>query len=112
MERKDFAVFSRLLSDVYAKAFGEPLSKLPHGKAQTLSWLIYDATGELLSYKSLSNYVTAALEYAPAKVNPTAMTLSILAEFASGSKSSSRSCLPWFQYRSAVFADLTPIRGY
>jgi hypothetical protein len=106
MERKDFSVLSRLLSDVHAKAFGESLTKLPHGKAQTLSWLIYDATGELLSYKSLTNYVCAVLENTPHKINPTAMTLSILAQFASGAKNAAAGCLPWFTYRSKVFQQL------
>jgi hypothetical protein len=111
MERKDFTVFSRLLSDVYAKAFGESLSKLPHSKAQTLSWLIYEATGELLSYKSLSNYVTSVLAHTPQKVNPTAMTLSILAQYAAGVRQQSPGVLPWFKYRSQVFAAEQAVRG-
>ena len=103
MEKKDFSVFCALLSDVYAKAFGETLSTLPHGKAQTLSWLVFEATGELLSYKSLRNYVGAVLDNTPQKVNPTAITLSILAQYVAGSGKSSGGCLAWYQYRGQVF---------
>jgi len=103
MEKKDFSVFCKLLSDVYAKAFGETLSSLPHGKAQTLSWLIFDATGEMLSYKSLGNFVIAALDEAPQKINPTAMTMSILAQYVAGKEKAATGCLAWYQYRSVVF---------
>lgn len=101
MDKKDFCVFYTLLSDVHAKAFGEPLARLPHGKAQTLSWMVYEATGELLSYKSLSNFVAAALADTPHKINPTGMTLSILAQYATGMmRATACRGLAWYRYRS------------
>ncbi len=112
MEAKEFTVFRVLLADVYAKAFGETqLSKLPHGKAQTLSWLIHEDTGELLSYKTLSNFISAVLEGKPQQVNPSDATLSILAKFVAGEKTQPhRSAMrigaysAWYKYRSSVLA--------
>lgn len=106
MEKKDFCVFHALLSDVHAKAFGEPLSRLSHSKAQTLSWMVYECTGELLSYKSLSNFVAAALADMPHKINPTGMTLSILAQFVTGLKATSCHGLAWYKYRTEVLHQL------
>ncbi len=106
MDQKDFRVFYALLSDVHAKAFGEPLSRLPHGKAQTLSWMVYECTGELLSYKSLSNFVAAALAGTPQAINPTGMTLSILAQFVTGMKASPCRSLAWYEYRSQRLVNL------
>jgi len=104
METKDFNVFCCLLSDVYRHAFSEDLNKLPHGKAQYLSWLIYEATGANLSYKTLSSYVQAALSRAPKSINPTPATLSILASFVTSDSQpadiNNRPFLAWFQYRS------------
>ncbi|MCW5922128.1 MAG: hypothetical protein KIS77_07295 [Saprospiraceae bacterium] len=107
MEAKEFSVFRSLLTDVHSKAFGEPLSKLPHGKAQTLCWLIYEDTGELLSYKTLGNYFTAIVEGAPERVNPSDATLAILAKFVTGEKNKSTplamqmgAYAAWYKYRS------------
>ncbi|HNM25272.1 MAG TPA: hypothetical protein PKL15_07575 [Saprospiraceae bacterium] len=102
MDKKDFFVFSALLSDVHTKAFGEPLSRLSHSKAQSLSWMVYEATGALLSYKTLGNYVAAVLESAPEKINPTGMTLSILACYVAEPVGGRCNGLAWFKYRSAV----------
>ncbi|MCC7507033.1 MAG: hypothetical protein IT259_17130 [Saprospiraceae bacterium] len=102
MDKKDFYVFSALLSDVHAKAFGEPLSRLSHSKAQSLSWLVYEATGELLSYKTLGNYVSAVMENDPEKINPTGMTLSILAQYVGGPAISAYRGLAWFKYRTGM----------
>ncbi len=111
MEAKEFTVFRALLADVHSKAFGEPISKLSYGKAQTLSWLIHEATGELLCYKTLSNYVSAALESKPNSVNPTDATLTILAQFVAGAEAQvgrqmmrMGSYAPWYKYRSSVLA--------
>lgn len=111
MEAKEFTVFRTLLADVHSKAFGEQISKLSYGKAQTLSWLIHEATGELLCYKTLSNYVTAAVEGKPGSVNPTDATLTILAQFVAGVESQvGRQMMrmgayaPWYKYRSSVLA--------
>lgn len=104
METKDFNIFCCLLSDVYRLAFGEDLNKLPHGKAQYLSWLIFEATGCNLSYKTLSHYVQAVLTKTPKGINPTSSTLSILASFVfSGGQPveiGKGPFLAWFQYRS------------
>lgn len=100
MQTKDFFVFKKLLSDVYIKAFGEPLSKLPHGKANTLAWLIEESTGVLLSYKSLSNYINAALEESPEKINPNCATLSALTQFVTGEQANKSLAILWFKYRA------------
>lgn len=102
MDQKDFPIFCTLFSEVHAKAFGEPLTKLPHGKAQTLSWLLFEATGELLSYKSLANYAAAILEGKSGKINPTGITLSILAQYVTGQSRVSVHGIDWFRYRSSV----------
>ncbi|MCB0527471.1 MAG: hypothetical protein KDC61_12395 [Saprospiraceae bacterium] len=111
MGTKDFTVFRTLIADVYTKAFGEPLAKLPHGKAQTLSWMIHEITGELLSHKSLSNYIHAILKGDPGRINPTDATLSILARFVSGEKETGGRhemrmgiYAPWYKYRVRVLA--------
>lgn len=111
MEAKEFYVFRSLLADVHFKAFDEPLSKLSYGKAQTLSWLIHEATGELLCYKTLSNYAAAALEENSEAVNPTTVTLSILACYVTGGNTWSGrhqmragAYAPWYKYRSRVLA--------
>jgi hypothetical protein len=113
MEAKEFYVFRSLLSEVHFKAFGEPLSKLSHSKAQTLSWLIHEATGDLLCYKSLSNYMAAACDEKPDAVNPTDATLSILARFVSGEVAQSGrhqmrmgNYATWYKYRSSVLTRL------
>ncbi len=109
MEAKEFTVFSSLLSDVYAKAFGEQISRLPHGKAQTLCWLIHEATGELLSYKTLGNYVAAVLAGNPDAINPSDATLAILAQFISGNdlqagrhEMRAGAYAAWYKYRSRI----------
>ncbi|GAB4491756.1 MAG: hypothetical protein OHK0019_12450 [Saprospiraceae bacterium] len=110
MEAKEFTVFSSLLSDVYAKAFGEQISRLPHGKAQTLCWLIHEATGELLSYKTLGNYVAAVLAGNSSAINPSDATLAILAQFVSGNDAHQAgrhemragAYAAWYKYRSGI----------
>ncbi len=100
MQAKDFAIFRSLLSEVHRKAFGEPLAKIPHGKANTLAWLIEDATGVLLSYKSLTNYINAVLEEDPEKVNPNGATLAALAQFATGEQAQKQAAILWYKYRA------------
>lgn len=104
MQAKDFSIFGTLLSDVHAKAFGEPISKIPHSKAQTLAWLIEEATGVVLSYKSLTNYINAVLEENPDKVNPSCITLATLAQFATGEQGSKQMAALWFRYRAGLLA--------
>ncbi len=105
MDGKDFSVFRTLLSEVHSAAFGEPLTRLPHSKAQTLSWLIEEATGEVLSYKTLGNFVNAAIQGSPTGINPNASTLSLLVQYAGAQtqpeKSSARENpgAAWFRYR-------------
>lgn len=105
MQAKDFFVFSTLLSDVHLKAFGEPLAKLPHGKANTLAWLIEEETGVLLSYKSLSNYIHAVLENKPEKINPNGATLSALTQFVTGLPASKQMSILWFKYRAGLLLE-------
>jgi hypothetical protein len=105
MQAKDFSVFRSLLAAVHSKAFGEPLSRLPHSKAHTLAWLIEEATGVVLSYKSLTNYINAVLEEKPEKVNPNCATLATLAQFATGEKASKQLAALWFRYRAGLLAE-------
>lgn len=100
MQTNDFSVFRALLREVHTKAFGEPLTKLPHSKAHTLSWLIEESTGVMLSYKSLTNYINAALEGDPEKVNPNCFTLAALAQFVTGEPASRQMAALWFKYRA------------
>ena len=117
MDTKDFSVFHSLFSDVYAKAFGEPITKLPYAKAQMLSWLIEKATGEILSYKSLKRYADAALKGSAAGINPTVSTLTILVKFLNAGEPpvSGRHVLrmgdsaAWFRYRSKMLAPAAAI---
>jgi len=100
MQAKDFSVFRVLLSEVHSKAFGEPITKLPHAKAHTLAYLIEEVTGVVLSYKSLTNYINAVLEENPDKVNPSCITLATLAQFATGEQASKQMAALWFRYRA------------
>lgn len=118
MKPVDFFIFKRLLSEVYFKAFNEQLTQLPHGKAQMLSWVIFEQTGEMLSYKSLGNYVQAILEADPKKVNPTSATLGILAGFlrsnnnqVPNSKNRSGHSFTWYQYRTSVLRENEDVLG-
>jgi hypothetical protein len=102
MQTTEFPIFRTLLNDVHLKAFGEPLATLPHGKAQALSWFIEEITGQMLSYKTLSNFVGAALRQAPESVNPNASTLAILVRYVHGQVSGNDTAV-WYQYRSKHF---------
>lgn len=105
MQTNDFQVFCHLLAEVHSKAFQEPITKLPHSKAQMLSFLIEEATGALVSYKSLGNFVAAALTGSPAAVNPNVSTLAILARFALDNGAApprSAPCADWFKYRAQM----------
>lgn len=105
MQTQDFSVFRTLLDEVHNTAFGEPLSRLPHSKAQTLSWLIEEATGVVLSYKTLGNYAQAALRNDPSGINPHPSTLSLLVQFATPTLRQDAARTPgsgvcWYRYRS------------
>jgi hypothetical protein len=102
MTNSDFTAFRALLFDVHQKAFGEPLTFLPYGKAQTLSFLIQEQTGAMLSYKSLANYSAAALTGEASGINPNASTLSILSKFIAETNSEitpAPAQFWWFQYK-------------
>lgn len=100
MTTKEFTIFKNLLQEVHFKAFGEPLAALPHGKAQALSCFIEEETGQLLSYKTLGNYASAALDGQPGRINPTPTTLAILIRFVRN-QSAGNDQLVWYRYRSA-----------
>ena len=102
MQVSEFSIFRTLLNDVHLKAFGEPLGALPYGKAQAMSWLIEEATGQLLSYKTLSNFVGAALQRRPESVNPNAGTLAILVRYLQGPVAGN-DVVVWYKYRSRYF---------
>lgn len=102
MQLKDFSIFRSLLTDVHTKAFGEPISKIQHSKAHTLAWLIEEATGVTLSYKSLTNYINAVLDGQPEKVNPNCFTLATLAQFVTGEKANKQMAAIWFKYRAEM----------
>ncbi|MCS7036579.1 MAG: hypothetical protein RMJ33_06735 [Saprospiraceae bacterium] len=101
MKTHEFSTFQRLLGEVYLKAFGEPLSPLTYGRAQALSWLIEEATGQVLSYKTLSNYVKAATGDASARVNPNASTLAILVRYLHG-QAPANDVVAWTLYSHAI----------
>jgi hypothetical protein len=100
MKTQEFLPFQRLLSEVHQKAFGEPLSPLPYGKAQALSWLIEEETGHMLSYKTLANYAKAALGKS-VEVNPNASTLAILVRYLHG-QAPANDVIAWNMYCHAV----------
>ncbi len=103
MHATDFSAFRIIISNLHEKAFNEPISKLTYSKAQMLSWLIYESTGALLSYKSLSNYVETSLNGCHEKLNPNLSTLSILAEFVCGKQGEKLPPLArWWRYREQV----------
>jgi len=102
MQVSEFSIFRTLLNEVHLKAFGEPLSILPHGKAQALSWFIEETTGQLLSYKTLSNFVGAALQRRPESVNPNASTLAILVRYLQG-QVAGNDVVVWYKYRNLYF---------
>ncbi len=101
MKTNEFSSFRQLLSEVHLKAFGEPLSPLTYGRAQALSWLIEEATGQVLSYKTLSNYARAALGEPSARVNPNASTLAILVRYLR-EKAPANDVIAWNVYCHAV----------
>lgn len=114
MSHPDYLVFADLLAKVHNKAFCEKLTPLYYSKAVSLSWLIYECTGELLSYKTLSAYVRAVLEETPQKVNPTNATLGILAHYVSNNddcrqKKRQEMSLYWYAYRSLMLKKMTVI---
>lgn len=107
MQSKDFYIFSHLLTQVYSRAFGEELTHLPYGKAVCLSWMIYDQTGILISYKSLGAYVRAVLEKDAQQVNPNNSTLGVLASYAGGNSNAIRGSRIeltryWYHYRGEL----------
>ncbi len=110
MQSSDFSVFSSLLADVHFKAFGEPLSKLPYSKAQTLAYFIEETTGVMLSYKSLTNYINAVLKEIPTKVNPNPTTLAALVQFLEGEKAGRQMTHTWFKYRMGSFMQMSSHR--
>ncbi len=103
MKINDFKVFSNLLADLHQQVFGEKMAHLPYGKSKTLSWLIFDKTGKMVSYKSLTNYVRAVLDQKPDDINPSDMTLSILThcllEKSMPAFSNETHVLLWYSYK-------------
>lgn len=103
MRPNDFKAFVLLTEAVYLKAFGEQLDRLPHGKAQILSYYIYEHTGRMISYKSLGNYIHAAINKTPHSINPSASTLSILIQYLKAPEEAPDTALPdktlWYNFR-------------
>lgn len=100
MKAAEFSVFCQLFSELYQKAFKESITHLSHSKAQALSWIIYEETNEMLSYKSLSNFAAAAVENTPEKINPSDATLAILARFVCDDFRKCPENVAWYRYRS------------
>lgn len=100
MREKDFPVFRQLLAEVFQKAFAEPITGLSFSKAQFLSYDIYEVTGEMISYKSLHNYVKSLLENKPERVNPTDSTLGILAGYVNPDIGTLT--FAWYQYKKRM----------
>ncbi len=103
MKIKDFKIFTQLMEVVYEKAFNEKMEDFTHGKAQSLSWFIYQQTGKMLSYKSLSNYMRAIHHNTPETINPTTSTLSILIQYFQEDAGKTGACIPdqtrWYIFK-------------
>ncbi len=109
MQPLDFKVFSVLMDEVHHKAFHQSIASLSYSKARLLSLLIFDSTGESLSYKSLTNYALAVIEAKPDRINPTLFTLGILtnyllckSEHTGDSRVGLKACANWYDYRLQV----------
>jgi len=112
MRNLDYLIFTDLLAKVHHKAFCEQLTPLHYSKAVSLSWLIHERTGELLSYKTLSAYVKAVLNETPQKINPTNATLGILAHYVNNDdlcklKNRQEMSVYWYTYRSLMLKKMT-----
>lgn len=81
LKTHEIIAFRQLLGEVHLKAFGEPISPLTYGKAQALSYLIEEATGQMLSYKTLSNYARWASGDVMLRMSPNVSTLAILVRY-------------------------------
>jgi hypothetical protein len=100
MKCTDFAAFRILFSNCHQTAFGEPMNDFNHQKSQTLSWLIFERTGVMLSYKTLTNYAKAILEDDPSRVNPNLSTLTALLKFKGEPVESQPAYICWLKFRS------------
>jgi hypothetical protein len=81
-----------------------PFRRSHTARLHTLAWLIEEATGIMLSYKSLTNYINAVLEETPDKGNPSCLTLATFAQFATGAQASKQMAAIWFRYRAGCLA--------
>jgi hypothetical protein len=114
MEQKELFVFHALLAEVYQKAFGEQLTPLSHGKAQTLCLLIHETTGELLDHKMLHSFAAAVIAGDQTAESPSTATLAILAQFAAGDNALGNgrhemrmgAYAAWYKYRSRALTRL------
>jgi hypothetical protein len=102
----EFPIFCHLLNEIHLKIFGESLKSFDQAKSRAMSWFIYQATGDAVSYKSLCKYAFAVLNAQPAQANPTETTLGILAHFlrhdgAKAVPSDAPRFTCWYQYRRA-----------
>ncbi len=114
MSHPDYLIFADLLAKVHSKAFCEKLTPLYYSKAVSLSGLIYESTGELLSYKTLSAYVRAVLEETPQRINPSIATLGILAHYVNEDdncrmKNRQEMALYWYAYRGLMLKKMIVI---
>ncbi len=100
METNDFRAFCALLSDIHVKAFGGTVSKLNYRKSRTLSWLIFEATDVMLSYKTLCNFYEAVINKKPSGVNPNISTLATLVRYLQQTDNGLQPLLVWFRYRN------------
>ncbi|MCC7246384.1 MAG: hypothetical protein IT269_11945 [Saprospiraceae bacterium] len=91
-----------MLTDIHAKTFGEPVSKLNYRKSRIMSWLIFEATGVMLSYKTLSNFFEAVINKQPSSINPNASTLATLVHFLHQTDQRQQPLLVWFRYRNSI----------
>lgn len=106
----DFRAFRCLMQKVYTKAFGATALTLNFAESRALSWLIYEKTGELISYKSLINYSKAIHLNHPESLNPSANTLGILAHFvgieaAEAPVATAPKAILWYHFRKLTFQD-------
>jgi hypothetical protein len=100
MKGNDFLAFSYLFSNCHLTAFGEPMNDFNHQKSQALSWLIFDKTGVMLSYKTLTNYAKAILENDPERINPNLSTLEALLRFEGDNAEKQPAYMSWLKFRA------------
>jgi hypothetical protein len=100
MNNRDFTAFTALFEQVHEIAFGSKFEPLNYQKAQGLSWMIFEKTEVLISYKSLINYSKAIATHDSDSINPNLSTLVTLLHFTGYDADHIQPCMAWIRYCS------------